>query len=101
MAMRTVIVHDMMGIFLGVALGLGFWSLLEPAGQVAAVCFDSEEDARNFVSLWEVKTDPDIFRYVSVESENGEWASISELIKGGLGDLTALMLENSASMGQA
>ena len=40
--MRFVIYHPERGIFLGEAMGLGFWSKLDPVGQTHAVTFESE-----------------------------------------------------------
>ena len=40
-----VIFHEEMGVYLGNALGLGFWSMLDPAGQTSAVCFPDEDAA--------------------------------------------------------
>ncbi|WP_137114162.1 hypothetical protein [Mesorhizobium sp. GR13] len=36
-AAKIVIIHPKMGIYLGHCLGLGFWTLLDPAGQAEAV----------------------------------------------------------------
>lgn len=43
--MSVVITHPELGIYLGSAMGLGFWSKLDPVGQQAAVTFDSPEQA--------------------------------------------------------
>lgn len=73
-------------------MGLAFWSMLDAAGQYAAVVFDSEYDARDYVSRWETKTDPDDFVYVELDSKSGEYATVPELIAVGLDHMTSLML---------
>ena len=44
-----VIEHPEWGYFLGRAMGLGFWSKLDPAGQVCCFALKKEEDIRNFI----------------------------------------------------
>lgn len=41
------------GVYLGSCLGLGFWSKLDPAGQVSAVTFKSKQDAKNYIASWD------------------------------------------------
>ena len=91
MTKRVVIVHDQMGIFIGASMGLAFWSMLETGGQWTAVCFEDENDAREFVAEWKPPQDPDEYKYVEIEAER-EWATIAELTKAGLGERVALML---------
>ena len=91
---RVVIIHRQLGIFVGHSMGLGFWSQLGDAGgQYTAVTFDSEADARGFVSEWSPPTDPNDHAYLPVEAE-GEWASIPELHRAGLGQMTVQLLLN-------
>lgn len=52
-AMAYVIVSDRDGVYLGSALGLGFWSKLDPAGQDAAVVFPSPEVAFEHLASWQ------------------------------------------------
>lgn len=49
---RFVLVHPEMGIYLGAAPGLGFWSKLDPVGQDAAVTFYDRHDAGCFMATW-------------------------------------------------
>ncbi len=82
---RVVITHPEMGVFLGVALGLGLWTKLDCAGQPAACNFKDETDARQFVSTWIECNNPDDYRYVAAGGPRG--ATIADLKAAGLGDL--------------
>lgn len=95
---RIVITHHEMGIFVGASLGFAFWSNLDAGGQHLVVTFDDEKDAREFVSEWVPAQDPDTYSYVTVDSVS-EWATVAELDKAGLGELTALLLYNSPAVG--
>ncbi|WP_321967156.1 hypothetical protein [Burkholderia cepacia] len=78
----VVIYNERDGVFLGTALGLGFWSKLECAGQDAAATFESEKQAREFMSTW--ITRPDHVRFVPVVADCGNYASISSCVAAGL-----------------
>lgn len=95
---RVVITHKEMGIFLGEAMGMAFWSMLDAAGQYLAPTFEDDEDARDLVRSWVPLQDPDHYTYVELHSVN-EWATIAELDKAGLSGFTALMLFNSPVVG--
>lgn len=95
---RTIITHPEMGIFIGAAAGLAFWSMLDAAGQSEVVTFEDEADARDFVGSWVPPQNPDQYSYVEVESVR-EWATVAELDRVGLGDFTALLLFNVAPLG--
>lgn len=86
--MKVVIVHPEMGIYLGNCLGLGFFSMLDCAGQITAALIESEAEAREHVSTWSTKNDPDTYRYVEVTAVR-QWATIEELEAAGLGEFTA------------
>lgn len=97
---RIVIVHDEMGIFVGGAMGLGFFSMVDTGGQCVACLWDTEEEAREFVDEWKPKQDPDSYRYVEVEAVL-EWATVRELISAGLGQYTKLLLLAAPPLGVA
>lgn len=40
------------GVFVGHALGMAFWTKIDPAGQEYAPAFESEEDAMRFLASW-------------------------------------------------
>ena len=90
---RTVIVHEEMGIFVGAAAGMAFWSMLDAGGQWRCASFDGEGDAREFVGEWDPPQDPNHYRYVSVESAS-EFITVGDLDKAGLASFTALLLFN-------
>lgn len=50
---RYLLTHPEMGTYIGNALGLGFWSKLDPVGQDAAVTFDSFDDAWAHARTWD------------------------------------------------
>lgn len=49
---RFVVVHPEMGVYLGSAFGLGFWSKLDPCGQPGAVTFPDRERAEEVMATW-------------------------------------------------
>jgi hypothetical protein len=51
MTRRLVVYSEENGVYLGSALGFGFWSKLDPVGQPCAITFASEEEAQQFVNL--------------------------------------------------
>ncbi|CAK7259125.1 hypothetical protein [Shinella sp. WSD5-1] len=91
--MRVVIVHPEMGIYLGSCFGLGFFSLLDCAGQTAACTFEDECDARACVSSRSENGDPDAYGYVPVAAK--AWAEIMDLEAAGLGEFTGPMKDEA------
>lgn len=49
---RLVLVHPEWGIYLGSAMGFGFWSKVDPVGQDAAVTFPDAETAERVMASW-------------------------------------------------
>ena len=86
----VVITHDEMGIYLGSALGFGFWSLLDAAGQDCAVTFPDIATARSVVAGWADNNDPDSYGYVPVP-DGGEYATVDQLTAAGLAHLLGEM----------
>lgn len=82
--MRVVIYSEPAGVFLGSCMGLGFWSEMDPAGQDAAITFESEDVARAEVARW--KHGPEEpWRCVPVEVDAGDrYASIEQCVRAGL-----------------
>lgn len=95
MAQASVIVitHQELGIYVGSCLGLGFWSLLDTAGQPAVATFLDEEEAREHVASWEELNDPASYGYVEVFTA-GSHATVDELAEAGLGCLLGDMPGN-------
>lgn len=77
-----VLVHPELGVYLGNALGLGFWSKLDNAGQNSAVTFPSPEAALEHAGTWD--TQQDGLTTVQVNSDSGDWASIEVCVAAGL-----------------
>jgi hypothetical protein len=85
---RIVIYNEEMGIYLGNALGLGFWSKLDAVGQYAAVTFECRDDAVKHIQSWNESNNPDEYSFVLVEpseQHGAEWyASIENCVEAGL-----------------
>lgn len=90
---KIVIIHPNMGVYLGHFLGLGFWTLLDPAGQSQAVVFDNVADARAHVASWESQDRPEDYGFHEVRS-TGRYATIPMLIDAGLSHLLGTMADN-------
>lgn len=88
---NIVIVHPEMGIYLGTGFGLGFFSLLDCAGQEYAASFDNADQAREHIASWESNNDPTAYRFVEVECEEEFYATIEELEAAGLAEFTGPM----------
>lgn len=95
----VAIVHPEYGIFVGVGLGLAFWSNIDCVGQTQAPLIPDEAQARAFVDSWCNSPGADAFTYHPVTSADPTFATIEELDAAGLVHLTAPM--KSARMGPA
>lgn len=93
--MRVVIVSKKNGVYLGSFLGLGFFTLIDCAGQAAACTFQNETDAREYISTWETQNNPDTYIYVSV-STGDIFATVEELQRAGLTHLLGGMGKEDA-----
>jgi hypothetical protein len=102
--MTVVLVHNEFGIYLGNCMGLGFFSMLDCAGQDQAVTFATPEAARQHVADWTSENDPLRFHTVQVIAAS-TWATIDELDAAGLEHLTGPMkserLRNMPTAGRA
>lgn len=89
---RFVLYSPTDGIYLGNAMGLGFWSLLDPADQPAAVTFPTPDAAFAHVLDWDnQESKPVALEVKPVEVEvpafsQGEpiYATIAECVAAGL-----------------
>jgi hypothetical protein len=82
--MAYVMYHEEHGVFLGICLGLAFWSKLDPVGQPAAATFDSPADALKFCESWGGGAPANV-RYVEVDADvGGTHASIASCVRSGL-----------------
>lgn len=84
---QYVLAHPDWGVFLGVALGLGFFSLEDSVGQTEAVAFVSEEEAQQMKAVILAVNDNDDHRKIeikSIECSVLRSASIAECMAAGL-----------------
>lgn len=81
--MAYVIYSEIEGIFIGSCIGLAFWSKLDPVDQPAAITFPSEACAEQFMSTW-AGGRPDGVSLVTVEPDQGEYATIEVCVGAGL-----------------
>lgn len=82
---RVVIVHPDHGVFLGLFLGLAFYSMLDSAGQTMAPVFVSNDQAETFMSSWKCCTKD--HRIVPLVTSQDMAATVSDLQSAGLGPL--------------
>lgn len=94
---EIVIVHPKMGIYLGCALGLGFWSKLDAAGQTMATTFENEAQARGHVASWDELNQPDDYAYARVLVTEPGAATIDEMRQAGLDEHLGLLVEPEES----
>lgn len=94
---RVVITHPERGVYVGNAMGLGFWSRLDPAGQSSVVTFETEQDARAHVAGWDEGNNPGNYGYVSVRPTRGDYATAFDLRAAGLA-MDADCLEREAGV---
>jgi len=80
---RVVIAHPSNGVYLGSALGLGFWSQLDPAGQDSAVTFESVEDAESYMATWDSGRPEGVY-CVPIMPDKGNYASMAACVAAGL-----------------
>lgn len=73
---RYVLYSEELGVYLGHALGLGFWSKLDPAGQNCAVTFETESGAARYLTTWDHIPKEEI-RTIPVKADIGTYASIT------------------------
>ena len=84
---QIVIYTKANGVYLGSAIGLGFWSKLDPVGQDAAVTFQSIRKAKRIVRNWKDKPDGIQYKQVcsDITEKNGTcFASIEACFRAGL-----------------
>lgn len=79
----VVICHPEMGVFLGLGLGLAFWSKLDPVGQDHAPAFDNEAQAEEFMASWD-NGRPQGATLVAVVPDADGYASVAACVAAGL-----------------
>lgn len=81
---RIVVTRKSWGIYLGNAMGMGFWTLMDCVGQDQAATFVSEAQAVEHVRSWEEENNPNDFSYHAVECAADRYATAEELLLAGL-----------------
>jgi hypothetical protein len=79
---RFIINSPSRGVFLGSAMGMAFWTKLDPAGQEFACTFKTESDAKSYMSKWETPPPSDVVLLV-IQAAEDDYASIAECVKAG------------------
>lgn len=96
---KIAITHSEYGIYIGQAIGLGFWSKLDSAGKDKVIVFDTVEDAKEFLlSEFKIPLDAANYEFPEVEVLDEWYADIEELRAAGLGDLLG-KLETGETVG--
>lgn len=98
---NVAVAHPEYGIFVGVALGLAFWSKFDAVGQNSVAVFETVDQAKELLSKIEVPMSIKQFRFVEIETDNEFYATIKELKEVGLGDLLGHLGTGENSIGMA
>lgn len=72
-----VIAHAELGVFVGAAMGLAFWSRLDSVGQTVAATFASEEEALDFARIWEQDAPIDLDAIEIFAVASGHWRDLA------------------------
>jgi hypothetical protein len=83
MSTRYAAYHEEMGVYLGEFLGLGFWTLLDPAGLPVAVTFKNPAEIRDYFTRAKDPL-PDIHAVPVQASIQGAYATVQDCIQAGL-----------------
>lgn len=96
----VVIIHPEWGIFVGISMGLAFWSAMDCVGQDCVPVMPDEAEARAFIDAWDGNdvTDKTVFKFHPVQAAK-QWATIEELDAAGLSEWTTPL--KAARMGPA
>lgn len=80
--MAYVITHPEMGIYLGNAFGIKFWSKQSPVG-LRAITFETINEAEKVVARWQ-RIKRTNLRFVEVVADEGRYASVQSCMNAGL-----------------
>lgn len=81
---RFVVVHPEMGVYLGSAMGMGFWSKLDPVGQDSAITFASRMQAEQVMRAWDDGRPGDVVIWPMTPDRRERYASIVACVAAGL-----------------
>lgn len=88
--LRYVLVDAELGIYLGGAMGLGFWSKLDSVGQNTAITFPSQDEAVKHALSWDNKIPSVVVMPIELPAStptmpNGSmYATIEDCVRAGL-----------------
>lgn len=97
---RFIITHPKMGIYLGNSYNFGIWSniwsLVDTIGQTSAFAFETKELVTERVNSLAEDEDNNIesYNFVSIKTNDSQFASIDELVNAGLYDMLGDMEAN-------
>jgi hypothetical protein len=77
-----LIVHPQYGVYLGSAMGRGYWSKVDSVGQPAAVTFRSRQEALDYMASWAVSPPPGV-ELLPVVSDGPGYATIAACVRAG------------------
>lgn len=81
-AHRYIIVDKEWGVYIGSAMGMGFWSKLDPVGQSCAATFGTPVEAMEWINTWETGRERP-FTFLPVIPDVETHASIKACVAGG------------------
>lgn len=81
--MSVVIYHEKDGIYLGSAMGFGFWSKIDPVGQPSAVTFPDQATAEAYMGTWDGEHPQDV-QFIEVATDRDGYASVEACVQAGL-----------------
>lgn len=79
---KFLIAHQEWGVFLGTAMGMAFWSNMDPVGQDCAILFESAEHAAEYVKTWE-SVPPGITTSPVLVTEGQTHATMDQCVEAG------------------
>lgn len=95
---RVVITHPEFGVYLGSAMGMGFWSQIDSAGQQEAVTFSNIDDAKAHIRSWDENNRVEPYSFLGIDVSPGTQHVNAEQIvaAGGFSYLGELALNRRA-----
>lgn len=81
--MAVVIYHEKDGVYLGSAMGFGFWSKIDPVGQPSAVTFPDQATAETYMDTWDDGRPLDV-QFIEVAADQDGYASVNACVQAGL-----------------
>lgn len=95
MILRTIIANEKLGIFIGTLSDVPIFSKSDPHGCTKAVSFESEKEAKNFVSTY-MSTVRDEVEYIGIPASSVyiPYVDVVDIIKAGYSEQAKEMFES-------